>query len=208
LQVLGDLLDASGWTNALVEAGIASSGTADSFIHGTKVSKTRHAHQVIAIFHHSINLFQFISFQVTAAALHKLLDEAWRASKSELTLDEWSKLRSKESAHFCFWYEILCLQTLLLAYVRSLRSGSHDLYVSSLLKLVPWFFALDHTHYARWISVHIRDMQALPHMHPSIHDAFNEGKFVVRKTKNKFSSIALDHCHEQNNAIIKGKQAH
>ena len=31
-----------------------------------------------------------------------------------------------------------------------------------------------------------------------------EGKFTVQKTKHAFSSIAMDHAHEQMNACIKG----
>jgi len=46
--VLGDWLDESGWTNALVQADIAGAGTADSFIKVSHVTKTRHAHQVTA----------------------------------------------------------------------------------------------------------------------------------------------------------------
>ena len=33
--------------------------------------------------------------------------------------------------------------------VRSLREAEFKLYIESLLQLVPWFFSLDHTHYAR-----------------------------------------------------------
>ena len=32
------------------------------------------------------------------------------------------------------------------------------LYIESLTKIVPWFFALDHTHYSRWVPIHLRDM--------------------------------------------------
>ena len=48
LKVLGDWLEGSGWTNALVQADIAGSGTANSFIHASHVTKTCHAHQVTA----------------------------------------------------------------------------------------------------------------------------------------------------------------
>ena len=37
---------------------------------------------------------------------------------------------------------------LVLAYVRSLRQGSLMMYFDALTELVPWFHALDHTHYA------------------------------------------------------------
>ena len=48
LKMLGDLLDSSGWTGALTQANIASSGTADSYLKVSHVTRTRHAHQVTA----------------------------------------------------------------------------------------------------------------------------------------------------------------
>ena len=70
-------------------------------------------------------------------------------------------------------------------------------------KIAPWMFALDHTHYSRWLPVHIRDMTLLSENHPRIYAEFCAGKFVVYKTCNKFSAMAIDQCHEQNNAVIK-----
>ena len=93
---------------------------------------------------------------------------------------------------------------MLLVYVRSLREGNFDLYAQSLAHIVPWMFALDHTHYSRWLSVHIRDMTSLSVNHPNIHAEFRAGKFVVHKTRNKFSAMAIDQCHEQNNGAVKG----
>ena len=45
----GDYLEASEWTTALTEAGIASSGTADSILKTSHITRTRHAHQVSAL---------------------------------------------------------------------------------------------------------------------------------------------------------------
>lgn len=86
-------------------------------------------------------------------------------------------------------------------YIRSLREGNFQLYVETLTQILPWMFALDHTHYSRWLSVHVRDMMVLPEKHP---EEFHAGKFVVHKTSNKFSAMPIDHCHEQNNALVKG----
>lgn len=41
-NVLGDLLDGSGWTAALTEANVASSGVADSFLKATHLTRTRY----------------------------------------------------------------------------------------------------------------------------------------------------------------------
>ena len=62
--------------------------------------------------------------------------------------------------------------------VRSLRTGDFDLYVDTLTKLTPWFFSLNHTHYARWMSVHVRDMCILDATHPDVAQEFRNGKFI------------------------------
>ena len=78
------------------------------------------------------------------------------------------------------------------------------MYLDALTELVPWFFALDHTNYARWIPVHLRDMAELANKHPDVFTEFSNGHFTVQKTKRMFSAIPLDKAHEQNNAYVKG----
>ena len=46
-------------------------------------------------------------------------------------------------------------------------------------------------------------MVLLSEKHPSILTEFRAGKFAVCKTSNQFATMAIDQCHEQNNAIIK-----
>ena len=45
-STLGDVLEGSGWTSALTESEVASSGTADSYLKVSHLARTRHAHQV------------------------------------------------------------------------------------------------------------------------------------------------------------------
>ena len=78
------------------------------------------------------------------------------------------------------------------------------MYLDALTELVPWFFALDHTNYARWIPVHLQDMAELANKHPDVFTEFSNGHFTVQKTKRMFSAIPLDQAHEQNNAYVKG----
>ena len=69
---------------------------------------------------------------------------------------------------------------------------------------MPWFFAFNHTHYAHWLSVHLFDMLQLQETNPQVFRHFNEGHFVVAKSKQVFSSTGIDHAHEQNNKRVKG----
>lgn len=94
------------------------------------------------------------------------------------------------------------MELLGLMLVRSYREGNFSLYVESLKLIVPWFFALDHQNYARWVSIHIRDMESLPE---SILKEFEDNShWVINKTNNRFSKIPIDQAHEQNNKIAKG----
>ena len=47
-------------------------------------------------------------------------------------------------------------------------------------------------------------MDELHKNHPSVNNEFSRGKFTVQKTYRKFSSIGLDHNHEQLKAKVKG----
>ena len=40
-STFGDYLEGSGWTAALIQAGVASSGTAESFLRASHLTKTR-----------------------------------------------------------------------------------------------------------------------------------------------------------------------
>ena len=106
---------------------------------------------------------------------------------------------------FLYWYTTLELELLMLAFVCSLRIGDFDLYVYTLTKLIPWFFSLNHIHYSRWMSVHVRDRSSLDTTHPDVAQEFRNGKFVLAKSQQKFSLIAIDHGHEQNNWVMKGE---
>ena len=64
---------------------------------------------------------------------------------------------------------------------------------------MPWFFAFSHTHYARWLSVHLCAMLQLQETNLEVFRHFSEGHSVVTKFKCAFSSLGIDHAHEQNN---------
>ena len=190
LKMLGDLLEDSGWTGALVQAGITTSGLADSFLKATHVTRSRRAHQV------------------TASSLYLLMKKAYddytENTEEALPLEKWCDVKASACPQFQFWLIILRLELHVLSFIRSIREGNFNLYIESLKKLVPWCFALDHINYARWIPVHLIDMISLEKSHPNIYAEFVKGKFVVKKTQHAFSAIAIDQAHEQNNALVKG----
>lgn len=59
------------------------------------------------------------------------------------------------------------------------------------------------TNYARWIPVHLKDMLAPRENAPEVASKFRESMFVDYKTTRRFSSIAIDYAHDQNNVMVK-----
>jgi hypothetical protein len=53
-------------------------------------------------------------------------------------------------------------ETLILIFIRAHREKNFQMFVEVLEELAPFFFALDHVNYSRWMPVHIRDMKSLP----------------------------------------------
>jgi len=96
------------------------------------------------------------------------------------------------------------LESLLLTFVRSICESNFSLYVQMLKDVCPWFFALDQTHYSRWLPVFIKTLDELPVRHPQVYESFQKGHFTSRKTDASFSAISSDHLHEQNNKLVKG----
>ena len=186
---LGDWLEDSGWSSLLTDV-VASSGKAESFLSAGDVTRTRYAHQV------------------TAATLHILMTKAYQKDLIEVEntpdFKTWRKEKESNYPQFYYWSQTLRLQLLVMSFVRSIRTGDFNLYKVTIAQLLPWFFALNHTHYARWLSVHLCDMLQLKETNPDVFNHFNEGHFVITKSKRAFSSIGIDHAHEQDNKCVKG----
>ena len=190
LSCLGDWLQDSGWTTALSNAVARSSGN-NSLLSGHEVGKTKYV------------------YQVTALTLYQLMKDAFEQSKKEdctLNFAEWRASKEFESPQFQFWSIALKMEMDYFLFLRSIRSSNFKLYVASIGKFLPWIFAFDHVHYARWLSIHHYDMEMLKETNPDVFQKFDvNGNFTVARTKNRFSTMGLDQRHEQLNKDVKGK---
>ena len=140
LRSLGSLLQNSGWTAAHTEAGVASFGTANSFLSATSITKTRQAHQI------------------TACSLYKLKKLAYSIYLEELVdpnkmkyFEDWCELRKQESPQFQYWSTVLSTELVVLLFVRSLRESNFTLYRQALCQLIPYLFSNNNVHYAQWL---------------------------------------------------------
>ncbi|KAE8746646.1 hypothetical protein FOCC_FOCC006630 [Frankliniella occidentalis] len=186
LRFIGRLLEGSGWTSVVSSAGLASESAAASLLRVDHLKKSRTIHQV------------------TAATLFILLQEAYAEENPEVPFEDWIADRSAASDLFYFYIVVLSLEVLLFRYLFAVRRGQFIDYTAALKQMVVWFFALDRHNYARWISVHLKDLQELPRTAPDVFFEFGRGNMFFAKTKRKMSRMGPDQVHEQNNAVIKG----
>ena len=187
-NIIGKWLAGSGWTDIFLKAGVATAGRCESLLRSSHVKRTRYAHEV------------------SVAALYVLRNEAYLADVNDTpeSLESWVSRRCADSAQFLYWETAMELEALLLGFVRSIRESSFALYIQMLKEICPWFFALDLTHYSRWLPVFIKTLEELPVRHPEVYEAFRKGHFTSRKTASNFSAVSDDQLHEQNNKVIKG----
>lgn len=136
------------------------------------------------------------AYQLTLAWLHVLNAQAY----DECCRDGYGPHEPME-----MWEQRLISERLP-AYLLPLRPASVDdspLTLNACDDMCPWFFAFGHTTYARWMPFFLKDMARLPETHPSVHEAFMEGTFVVQRGDKTFSLMGLDQSQEHSITFLK-----
>ena len=113
-------------------------------------------------------------------------------------MEEWVK-SNKDCVMFSYWFNVLRSIKVVLLLVRSFREANFDLFIVALEQIIPLFFALDHIHYSRWVTVFIEDLKLRPLKMPSLYQEFKNGHFVVNTRGNSFSKILMYQSQEHNN---------
>ena len=167
--MLGALLKNSGWVKILSKSCVF---TAESFLSCSHLKKTAYSHQV------------------SAATLYSLKFHAYETSGTEEIYAQWESRRTDASQQFKYWNMILSLELTILSLVRSFREHNFSLYLKTLKCLAPWFFALNHTHYRRWLPVHVKDMADLKNKKPRCNGNIHEWIFHRQEV---FKAVLM-HC--------------
>lgn len=98
----------------------------------------------------------------------------------------------------CFWRSYLDMVSVLQFLTRATREGNWPLHLECIKQMIPWFFAYDHTNYARYLPVYLVHMMQLPETHPEAHFMLSNGDFgVQRTTSHGFSQVPVDQTIEQ-----------
>ena len=141
-------------------------------------------------------------------ALQLLRGDLTRAHVDEMiNLPEFQELEC-QYAEFCkdgtdgplkiFWNSYLEMVSTLLCLIRATREGDWELHLECIKAILPWFFAYDHTNYARYLPVYLLHMLSLSQTHPEAYDMLSKGDFgVQRNNTHGFSKLPVDQTIEQ-----------
>lgn len=167
-----------------MKAGITTPGRCEGILKSAHIKRARYAHEV------------------SLTALNIVLFEQFKNESESDNYFQWIE-EKRSSPQFEYWITVMRLQSILLQFVKCLRTADIDGYIKVLDEMSPWYLVTDHTHYGRWLPIQISDLKRLPERHPETYKQFQQGHFTSRKTNRNFSCIADDQLHEQNNKIVK-----
>ena len=152
LGVLGQWMEGSGWSRIMKESSVSSEGRVLGLEKGSNTSRGQWAHQVIL------------------AALHILRNRTYsiyvQESANPTSFAEWEKSMCTHQPQFSYWNKVMQLEVIFMTFLHCQRQADFEMYIDTLSKIVSWMFHFNHFHYARWMSVHLHDLQNLERLSP------------------------------------------
>ena len=77
------------------------------------------------------------------------------------------------------------------------RDGIWQLHLTSWAEIVPFFYAFDHTKYARWVPVYLADMHRLHKTALAVYEQLAVGTYQVKGFKGRFNQVWSNLKREQ-----------
>ena len=105
------------------------------------------------------------------------------------------------------WSTFLEMVGILLCFICAQREGNWQDYLEQADKILPFLISACHYKYGSYLSLHLKEMKALPQNAPSIYEHFEQGEFTVRRARGRHNGVSPDMVLEQTyNAEVKQKQ--
>ena len=186
----GKLMGGSGWERLFILARIFKPGVAASLLGGHHVKRMREAYLLTLAWIELLRTDAYSKY-CQQPGPHECF-EMWEKNLFSVspTAHYWGKTVREFLSTYC-------------SFVHSQRVGNWLDNLKTIDTLCPYFFALGHTNYSRWVPVFLRDMVQLPHRHPEVYENFMNGHFVVQRSNKRFSLMGLDQSQEHSTKLLK-----
>lgn len=124
-----------------------------------------------------------------------ILNEALKSAKEKF--EEVKQRLCGKSRTAKLWIQYTDMIQLLRSFIRSERLGDWILHLVTLKKMLPYFAAAGHNHYAKCIYLYLQQMLELLLTHPEVYKIFMNGDFIIRRSDRYWGGIACDLTIEQ-----------
>ena len=95
------------------------------------------------------------------------------------------------------WFQYMEMVAILQRFIKAERTGNWDLHLVAVREMLPFFAASGHNLYAKSAHLYLQKMDDLPKSHPDIHNSFQSGYHVVRRSNRYWAGLSTDLVIEQ-----------
>ena len=120
---------------------------------------------------------------------HDLEDVRWKIleAKSSVSNSRTGKL----------WLQYLEMIEILRTFIKAERTGDWNLHLQTVQAMLPYFAASGHNLYTKSSRIYLQEMGKLKNDHPHVHDAFQKGFHVIRRSDRYWAGLSSDLIIEQ-----------
>ncbi|KAK5916347.1 hypothetical protein CgunFtcFv8_011340 [Champsocephalus gunnari] len=108
-------------------------------------------------------------------------------------MKEFAASLAVDDPNAAFWWDYMTMVNIVLCFIRAQRDGLWNLHLYAFKRKLPFFFRYDHINDARWGTVYLAEMSALP---PEILLEFQKGNFLVKRSDRRFNQVQQDQSTE------------
>ena len=199
LAALGTMRDTSGLRELLVDSGLFSEVVANQVLRCKHYNRAILAHKLLYETMMRKKLEALGEWMQEEERDDPLETESQNNSQTDQILGQLEDMDTAKgsSTMYQFWNHYIKSVSIVLSFIRSERTGNWQLYLDSMMAMLPVFSAYDRNNYSRWLPVYLSDMITLEDTAPQVHGEFVQGKFSINRTGKSFAGVSVDQVLEQ-----------
>ena len=208
LKAFGKVIKESGGSYILNECEVLAKGSISSVFEDKDYKRAKRTHELLVLALQKLHFEQFtrsqdddilsiLKSEMNEFRLQKQIDKAELSQEVLEMYDQYIRHISSYGKTASFWWSYIEMIHDYHTFVRSICSGSLDMFIALLPKITNDFFTLNHPNYGRWTTRYHDNLIQLSESHPAVYEDFKKGYFVVKRTAKPFSRIPIDLTSEQ-----------
>ena len=108
-----------------------------------------------------------------------------------------AKSSSSNSRTGKLWLQYLEMIEILRTFIKAERTGDWNLHLQTVQAMLPYFAASGYSLYTKSARIYLQEMSKLKDDHPRVHDAFEKGFHVIRRSDRYWAGLSSDLIIEQ-----------